>query len=161
MTCPFCEIVKGKEASHVVYESEHAIAFLDIQPLVSSRAHVLLCPKSHYETLDKMTQDKQASADIGIALPILAKACMEATNSTAFNIVQNNGEAAGQVVHHVHFHIVMRDGDEHPDVKRVVDQLKKEHNLADRARYTMQVFGRGQREDLVGDEMAKRIRSKL
>ncbi|PRT56076.1 hypothetical protein B9G98_03696 [Wickerhamiella sorbophila] len=161
MTCPFCEIVKGKEASHVVYESEHTIAFLDIQPLVSSRAHILLCPKSHYETLDKLAANKEASAEIGIALPILAKACIEATNSTAFNVVQNNGEAAGQVVHHVHFHIVMRDGDEHPAVKRTVDQLKKQFGIMDRARYTMQVFGRGQREDLVGDEMAKLIRSKL
>lgn len=161
MSCPFCEIARGREASNVVYETEHTIAFLDIQPLVSSRAHVLVCPKKHYETLDKMVEDPDTCRDIGVALPIVAKACMEATNSTAFNIVQNNGAAAGQVVHHVHFHVVMRDGDEHPEVKRVVDELKTGFNLADRARYTMQVFGRGQREDLVGGTLAQQIRGKL
>lgn len=111
--CIFCKIVAGQIPCHKLWEDGRALAFLDVGPL--SEGHALVIPKAHYETLDQVPAEDAAA--IGAALPTLARAIMKATGATDYNILQNNGPAAGQVVPHVHFHLIprpagnARDGD--------------------------------------------------
>ena len=100
----FTRIIKGEIPSHKVYEDEQVFAFLDINPL--SRGHTLVIPKEERVTLDQLSEE--ASAALGRALPRIARAVLKATGATAFNVLQNNGPLAHQVVPHVHFHIIPR-----------------------------------------------------
>ncbi|XAL99434.1 HIT family protein [Phycisphaeraceae bacterium D3-23] len=102
--CIFCKIVAGDIPCHKLWEDDRALAFLDVGPL--SEGHALIIPKQHYETLDQLPAEDAAA--IGAALPALARAILEATGSTAYNIIQNNGAPAGQEVPHVHFHLIPR-----------------------------------------------------
>lgn len=104
----FSKIVAGEIPCWKVYEDEQVLAFLDIGPL--SPGHTLVIPKQAYATLD--TLPEELSAAIGRVLPKLARAIMQATGATSYNVLQNNGQTAGQEVPHVHFHIIPRhDGD--------------------------------------------------
>ncbi len=100
--CIFCKIVAGQIPCHKLYEDGRVLAFLDVGPL--SPGHTLVIPKHHAVTLDDLP-DEDAAA-IGAALPKLVKAVKSATGTQACNVLQNNGEIAGQVVMHVHFHII-------------------------------------------------------
>lgn len=102
--CIFCKIVAGQIPCHKLWEDGRALAFLDVGPL--SEGHALVIPKGHYETLDQVPAEDAAA--IGAALPALARAIRKATGADAYNILQNNGPAAGQVVPHVHFHLIPR-----------------------------------------------------
>ena len=99
---PFAKILRGEFPCHKVYEDDHVLAFLDIAPL--SQGHTLVIPKERKAFLHELS-DEQAAA-IGRVLPRLARAVMNATGTTAYNILQNNGAAAHQAVFHVHFHII-------------------------------------------------------
>jgi len=106
--CILCGIVAGTIPSYKIYEDDHVLSFLDIGPL--ARGHVLLIPKAHYVTLDTMPDD--LAADCARVLPSLARAVMTVSGRPDFNILQNNGAPAGQIVNHVHFHIIpRREGD--------------------------------------------------
>jgi histidine triad (HIT) family protein len=98
----FGKIVRGEIPCHKVYEDERVLAFLDVNPL--SVGHTLVIPKEPAPTIDQLSDD--AAAAIGRVLPRLARAIMRATGCTAYNVLQNNGGAAHQVVMHVHFHII-------------------------------------------------------
>jgi histidine triad (HIT) family protein len=98
----FTKILRGDIPCHRVYEDEHVLAFLDINPI--SRGHTLVIPREPAETLDKLSAESAAA--IGHALPRIARAVLEATGATSFNVLQNNGAAAHQAVMHVHFHII-------------------------------------------------------
>jgi histidine triad (HIT) family protein len=104
----FSKIIRGEIPSHKVYEDEHVFAFLDINPL--SPGHTLVIPKEAKPTLDQLSDE--SSAAIGRVLPRLCRAVMKATGCRDYNVLQNNGAAAHQVVMHVHFHIIpkMPDG---------------------------------------------------
>jgi len=98
----FSKILDGTIPCHRVYEDDHVLAFLDIGPL--AKGHTLVIPKERVAHLHELSDD--ASAAIGRVLPRLCRAVMVATGATAYNILQNNGSAAHQVVMHVHFHII-------------------------------------------------------
>lgn len=100
----FAKIVAGEIPCHKVYEDEWVLAFLDVNPI--SEGHTLVIPKEAAETLDNLS-DESAGA-IGRALPRICRAVMRATGASAYNVLQNNGAAAHQVVMHVHFHIIPR-----------------------------------------------------
>jgi len=107
--CIFCRIVAGGVPCAQLLADETAVAFLDIGPL--ARGHVLLIPREHYRTLDEMPAD--AAGAMLRHLPALAAAVRKATGCEGYNVLQNNGAVAHQVVEHVHFHIIPRDpGDE-------------------------------------------------
>jgi diadenosine tetraphosphate (Ap4A) HIT family hydrolase len=161
--CPFCGIAKHSPAGKLSYgtvflSTDKVLGFLDIQPLVTSEAHVLVIPRRHYETLDQLSDDPESSAALGVALPQVANALKKILHAEAFNIVQNNGVSAGQVVDHVHFHIVIRPRGKHPDATKGSDAIAKglleppppgKNGLLHYQRsYHAQVFCRGQREDL-------------
>ncbi len=106
-TTVFDRIIAGEIPCHKVYEDDHVLAFLDIAPL--SRGHTLLIPKQRAAFLHQLDDD--AAAAIGRVLPRLCRAVMAATGAEAYNILQNNGSAAHQVVMHVHFHVIPRIGE--------------------------------------------------
>jgi len=107
--CIFCQIVAGDIPCHKLYEDARVLAFLDIEPL--SRGHMLVIPKHHAVTLDRLP-DEDAAA-IGAVLPQLVRAVKSATGIEACNVLQNNGKPAGQLVMHVHFHIIPKLADAH------------------------------------------------
>ncbi|OJJ02578.1 hypothetical protein ASPVEDRAFT_42081 [Aspergillus versicolor CBS 583.65] len=96
--CIFCRIIKGEIPSFKLFESDKVFAFLDIQPL--SRGHALVIPKYHGAKLTDIPDE-----DLTEILPVAKKIAL-ATGATDFNILQNNGRIAHQVVDHVHFHMI-------------------------------------------------------
>jgi histidine triad (HIT) family protein len=103
----FTKILRGDLPCHRVYEDDRVFAFLDIFPL--SFGHTLVIPKEPAETLDQLSDESAAA--IGRALPRICRAIIEATGTTAYNVLQNNGASAHQAVMHVHFHIIPRPED--------------------------------------------------
>ncbi len=98
----FDRILTGEIPCHKVYEDQHVLAFLDINPI--SPGHTLVIPKERAEYLHELS-DASAAA-LGKVLPRLCRAVLNATGATAYNLLQNNGSAAHQAVMHVHFHII-------------------------------------------------------
>ena len=108
MSTIFDKILDGEIPCHRVYEDEHVLAFLDIGPL--SHGHTLVIPKERQALLHELSDE--AAAALGRVLPRLCRALVEVTGASSYNVVQNNGRAAGQVVDHVHFHIIPKHGDQ-------------------------------------------------
>jgi histidine triad (HIT) family protein len=102
--CIFCKIVAGVIPCTKLLDEAGAIAFLDIGPVAPG--HSLLIPKEHYNTLDEMPPE--AAAAMFRHLPRLIRAVQAATGCEGVNVLQNNGAIAGQVVPHVHVHIIPR-----------------------------------------------------
>lgn len=164
MSCVFCEIAKNNPTpkdANVVYADENVLAFLDIQPLVDSKLHLLVIPRTHYATLD--TVSATDAGYMGAALSKVAKAAIEATNSSGYNIIQNNGAIAGQIVDHVHFHIVIRDpkSPQSRTVADIVKVLKQQVGQKSSLVFNAQVYGKGLREDLEESELEAKLRSLL
>ncbi|RKU41694.1 hit protein 1 [Coniochaeta pulveracea] len=103
-SCIFCKIIKGEIPCFKLFESDKTLAFLDINPL--SRGHALIIPKFHGEKLVDIPDEH-----LGEILP-LAKKLVKATGATEYNILQNNGPTAHQVVPHVHFHMIPKPNQE-------------------------------------------------
>ena len=104
MDCVFCKIVAGELPTHKIYEDDDLLAFLDIQPI--TRGHALLIPKAHHVTLSETPAP--VLAKITAALPNVCRMVVRGTGSEGCNILQSNNPCAGQVVPHIHFHIVPR-----------------------------------------------------
>jgi histidine triad (HIT) family protein len=96
--------VAGEIPCSRVYENEHVLAFLDIGPI--SEGHVLVVPKQHTCSVDQT--DPLALAEIAKVLPKVVAAVKNAMRADGYNVLCNNGAAAGQVVGHLHFHIIPR-----------------------------------------------------
>src|SRR5436305_661775 len=102
----FDKILSGEIPSYKVYEDEHVFAFLDIGPL--SAGHTLVIPKERKAQLHQLSDESAAA--LGRVLPRLCRALLRATGATDYNVLQNNGSAAHQVVMHVHFHLIPKLG---------------------------------------------------
>lgn len=98
----FSKIIRGEIPCHRVYEDAQVLAFLDINPL--SPGHTLVIPKEAKAFLHELSEESATA--IGRTLPKIARAVLAATGATSYNVLQNNGTAAHQVVMHVHFHII-------------------------------------------------------
>lgn len=131
--CLFCKIIDGKIPCHKVHETDRALAFLDIGPL--SPGHTLVIPKSHAVTLDQLS-DEDAAACAAV-IPRVARAILKATGATDWNLLQNNGKAAHQVVMHVHFHIIPRFPDRGLDLGWNPGKLDDAPNLLAKIRETI------------------------
>jgi histidine triad (HIT) family protein len=106
--CIFCKIINGEIPCSKVYENDKVFAFLDIAPV--NKGHALVIPKEHYKDLLAMPND--ILAEVARVGKKVAKAVMKATGASGFNLGQNNGEVAGQVVMHFHLHIIPRFEDD-------------------------------------------------
>ncbi|OMO70069.1 Histidine triad (HIT) protein [Corchorus capsularis] len=87
-----------------LYEDDTCLCILDTSPL--SRGHSLIIPKSHFSSLDRTPPSVVAA--MCSKVPIIGNAIMKATGSDSFNLLVNNGAAAGQVIFHTHIHIIPR-----------------------------------------------------
>ena len=106
--CIFCKIVAGEIPCTKIYEDDQVLAFMDIGPVV--KGHVLVIAKVHYETLTD-TPDEILGGCLAVAKKIAA-AQVKALGADGVNLHQANGAAAGQVVPHIHFHIIPRFADD-------------------------------------------------
>ena len=130
--CIFCAIAAGEIPSFKVYEDDLVLAYLDINPF--TLGHTLVIPKAHSTGLLDTPPD--VLKEIIVRVQKVAAHLKSALPCDGFNILQNNGEAAGQTVHHLHFHIVPRYGEAVTEIafankKGDMDALAK---LAERVR---------------------------
>ncbi|UKZ80285.1 hypothetical protein TrVFT333_008042 [Trichoderma virens FT-333] len=160
--CPFCAIAaahppfspiepphpfpsnRTEPSSFVVLSTPALIAFLDILPL--SHGHLLLCTRAHRPKLTDVTNPE--ARDLGGYVRLLSAALVRATGIADWNVVQNNGAAAAQVVPHMHYHLIPR-----PEIR-----------ASGRFRESFTMFGRGQREELDEDEaehLAEELRQQI
>lgn len=102
--CIFCKIASNEIPAAKLYESENFMAFLDISP--ANKGHALIVPKQHAQSLTELPE--YVAQEFGELQLKLAKAVMKATNAEGFNLLLNDGKAAGQEVMHVHMHIMPR-----------------------------------------------------
>ncbi|MCR4666137.1 MAG: HIT family protein [Desulfovibrio sp.] len=102
--CIFCAIAKGLIPSSSVYETPSLYAFLDLNP--ANKGHTLIIPKAHYSNL--LDADPQLGNELIDAMQRVARAIITVTGAEGFNVIQNNGRAAGQEVDHLHWHIIPR-----------------------------------------------------
>ncbi|MFH1789794.1 MAG: HIT family protein [bacterium] len=108
MECLFCKIISNQIPSHVIYEDDHALAFLDIFP--HAKGHAVVVPKKHYENMEEMPTE-QLEKLIGAIQATMLKV-KKALEPTGFNIGINDGKSAGQVIPHVHWHVLPRYNDD-------------------------------------------------
>lgn len=101
--CLFCKIVKGEIPSSTLYEDDEILVFLDIYPI--ARGHTLFIPKKH---IDNMYELKDQNMKFMMKLPEIVIKLKEVTGATGINVIQSNGEDAGQVIFHIHFHLIPR-----------------------------------------------------
>ncbi|MGE5297410.1 MAG: HIT family protein [Solirubrobacterales bacterium] len=102
--CVFCKVVAGEIPAAKVYEDDAVVAFLDIGPI--SDGHTLVIPKQHCAKVHEC--DPEVLSAVAARLGKIAKAVVEAMDADGYNVLANNGKAAGQVVEHLHFHIIPR-----------------------------------------------------
>ena len=106
--CIFCKIANGEIPSKTLYEDEGYRVILDLGP--ASRGHALILPKEHYADLYELPE-KNCEEVMRLAKK-MATRMTEKLGCSGFNLVQNNGESAGQTVRHFHMHLIPRyDGD--------------------------------------------------
>lgn len=102
--CIFCKILAGEIPSTAVYEDDDFKAILDVNP--AARGHAIILPKNHAANIYELP-DEDASKIMVVAKKI-ATAIEKAYHCDGVNILQNNGEAAGQTVFHLHVHVIPR-----------------------------------------------------
>ncbi|WP_147819907.1 HIT family protein [Salidesulfovibrio onnuriiensis] len=102
--CIFCKIIAGEIPCAKIYESETCLAFLDIAPV--NKGHALVLPKEHHATIWELPS--RLGEGFMDALAKVGAAVKDATGADGLNVMQNNLEAAGQLVPHVHFHLIPR-----------------------------------------------------
>ena len=131
--CIFCKIANGEIPSTTLYEDDDFRVILDLGP--ATRGHALLLPKEHYAKLFEL--DDAVAAKALVTAKLVAAKMKKALDADGFNVVQNNGEAAGQTVFHFHMHLIPRyqndnagilwkpgqtTPEEMAEIKRLVDQ---------------------------------------
>ena len=101
--CLFCRIVAGEIPARKVFEDDVAVAFHDINP--QAPTHVLVIPRKHIASLD--TLDENEAPVVGLTLHRVAQIARNLhLENDGYRVVANNGEAAGQTVFHIHFHLL-------------------------------------------------------
>lgn len=104
--CIFCKIVNGDIPAAKVYEDEDVLAFLDLSQV--TKGHTLVIPKVHKENIFELTPE--VASNLFERVPRIANAIKKQYKPIGFNILNNNGEMAGQSVFHFHLHLIPRYG---------------------------------------------------
>lgn len=102
--CIFCKIASGEIPAEKAWEDENFLAFADAHPV--SEGHTLVITKKHFENLIDLNDEM--SRNYIFAIREVGKLLMRKYGADGFNVSLNNGKAAGQVVNHIHFHIIPR-----------------------------------------------------
>jgi histidine triad (HIT) family protein len=103
MGCLFCNILEKKIPATVVYEDDHALAFRDLRPMAPT--HVLVIPKKHIAAIHDLTAEHTETMG-NVLLAARRVADQEGLTKDGFRLVINDGDAAGQTVHHIHVHVL-------------------------------------------------------
>ena len=106
--CIFCKLANGEFATNSIYEDDNFNVILDNGP--ATKGHCLILPKEHYANLFELPEETAAEA-MKLAKK-LSKEIVDKLSADGLNLVQNNGEAAGQTVNHFHLHIIPRYKDD-------------------------------------------------
>lgn len=106
--CIFCKLANGEIPTATLYEDNDFRVILDLGP--ASKGHALILPKEHYDNLYEL-DDEIASKVLVLAKKMITRMA-KALGCDGYNLVQNNGEAAGQTVHHFHLHLIPRYKDD-------------------------------------------------
>lgn len=102
--CIFCKIANGEIPANTVYEDEHFRVILDMGP--ATEGHALILPKDHYADLFEVPDEILAEA--AVLAKKIGSVQVENLHADGLNVVQNNGETAGQTVRHFHIHLIPR-----------------------------------------------------
>ncbi len=102
--CIFCKILRGEIPSAQIYADDHVVAFLDIAP--AAKGHTLVIPRPHYETMFDMPAE--LVQPVFAATQRVGRALMAGLGAEGVNVAQNNFAASGQMVFHVHWHVIPR-----------------------------------------------------
>ncbi len=108
MDCIFCKIIKGEIPCHRVYEDEDIVAFLDAFP--ANSGHTLVLPKAHYKDLSQLPESLLFK--VMKVVKQLTPAITRALGAEGINLFLNDGRAAGQIVDHLHLHILPRSSND-------------------------------------------------
>jgi histidine triad (HIT) family protein len=106
--CIFCQIIRKQAPASVIYEDKQVIAFLSNRPV--NKGHALVVPKKHYENIFEISEEE--AAYLFKITKRIAHAVRNAVTAEGIRIVQNNGWAAGQVVFHLHVHVIPMEPNE-------------------------------------------------
>ena len=126
--CIFCKIANGEIPSATLYEDEDFRVILDLGP--ASKVHALILPKEHAANLYELPDELAAKAMV-VAKKV-GSVLAKGLNCDGLNVVQNNGEAAGQTVFHFHIHLIPRFKGDEKQVKltwepgKLTDEVKEE-----------------------------------
>lgn len=104
MDCIFCDIINKNANAEILFENEKVISFLDIRPV--NYGHTLVITKNHFENFLSVPDDELF--ELIKITKVMSNAIIKSLNPEGFNIVANNGKAAGQSIFHFHFHIIPR-----------------------------------------------------
>ena len=102
--CIFCKIIAGELPATKVYEDSDVLAFMDIGPIV--KGHTLVIPKKHYDPITNTPPD--VLAKVIAVVQKVAGAQYKGLKADGINVTQANGKLAGQVIPHLHFHVIPR-----------------------------------------------------
>lgn len=131
--CIFCKIANGEIPSNTLYEDEKYRVILDLDP--ATRGHALILPKDHYADLYELPEEN--CAEVLKLAKKMAERMKEKLGCTGMNLVQNNGESAGQTVHHFHMHLIPR----YDDGSRIVAWTPGEPSAEELARIRDTICG--------------------
>jgi len=131
--CVFCKIVNGEIDAHVVFENEHAVAFLDANPVVDG--HTVIVPKKHVERFSDTPGE--IIGGLFSAVREVNRAIIESRDADGANVGLNDGKVAGQAIPHTHVHVIPRysgdgggslhsivKGEAGEDLKKVAEGLR-------------------------------------
>ena len=104
MDCIFCKIIAGEIPSFKVYEDENSLAFLDIAPV--NPGHTLIVPKKHYVNMEEIPEDQLCQ--LAAVIKKIGKAVKDGLGAEGYNVTENNDPISGQIVPHLHFHVIPR-----------------------------------------------------
>ena len=110
--CIFCKIAAGEIPSKTLHEDEQFRVILDLAP--ATKGHALIIPKEHYENLYEIPYE--TAAGVMKLAKKMAETMTERLGAEGFNLLQNNGETAGQTVMHFHMHLIPRYRDDHAGI---------------------------------------------
>ena len=125
--CIFCSIINGSSEGITVYDNDHFLVLMDKYPI--SHGHTLVIPKKHYDNLLFMPSDEVGK--LYSLVSIIAKAVVSAVSADGFNVGQNNGKSANQIIPHVHVHIIPRFNNDNTNGRWPTRYIAKEEELCD------------------------------
>jgi len=110
--CIFCKIANGEIPSRTLYEDDEFRVIMDLEP--ATKGHALILPKNHFANLCELPEE--TAAHVMVLAKKMASVITEKLSCDGFNLVQNNGESAGQTIFHFHMHLIPRYKDDNQKI---------------------------------------------